>query len=380
MQQRLLDGRPLGILRYKGMNPHTHTHTHRKQSILEAARVALVHSIVPSDRQKNNFDLRVSGQENIPAKKRDKRGVLVVANHGGEQDIASMVEALGREQTYVVLGEVVKKSGLKNRVSAEMVGPIWMDRFKKNSKDRMKKNVVRRLKQGYRVLIYPTASYEITPSNPVSPAKSGFYNFAKETDALILPAATEMDFNRGDVKFGEAITADQLVADYRDKNDYGDDFSVRLSSGMADFEVAEHAIADRIATLRWGIWEDKQTEEGQDGQIWSRRTAKKHYESLMTSKHWTGNPSFNRGDLDKKAVKRNKYKSTDSNGERFAIPDPDEAFGHLQTIPYNEKTAFLFGEDTQTYVPNQYSITNIYEYFAKKVADKRKRERMSKTK
>jgi len=295
--------------------------------------------MLKSERKKKSFDLHISGQENIP----EKGGVLVVADHGGTDSIACMVEALGPKQTYVVLSEDLKKSGLKNRVAAELAGPIWINRFKKKSIARARKKAVRLLKEGYRVLMYPTAAEELAPSTPVAGVKAGFYNWGKEASVPVLPAATEIDDSRGDIRFGKVIDVNQFT----------------------DFQAAEDGLTDTIATLRWALWEELQAEQEQAlGRKLTKEEAWAHYEKLMRSEQYTGFAWFRteyKGDI--AALKKRKDKPLPSkeifpDGGHLGYADADEVFASNRRYPNPDRIW-----DGLSHEPNPYSQTNIYEHF-----------------
>jgi len=295
--------------------------------------------MLKSERKKKSFDLHISGQENIPK----KGGVLVVADHGGTDAIAGMIEALGRKQTYAVLAKEIKSAGLKNRIAAELAGPIWMDRFSKKSVERAKRKAVRLLDKGYRVVMYPTAAEELAPSTPIAGVKAGFYNWGKEAGVPVLPAGTELDINRFDVLFGETIDVTQYT----------------------DFQTAEDGLTDIIATLRWALWEELQAEQEQElGRKITKEEAWAHYEKLMRSEQYVGDKHYHRAcRKDKAALKKRKDKplppkSNFPDGGHLGYPDADEVFASNRRYPNPDRIW-----DGLSHEPNPYSPTNIYEHF-----------------
>jgi len=295
--------------------------------------------MLKSERKKKSFDLHISGQENIP----EKGGVLVVADHGGTDAIAGMVEALGRKQTYVLLSENIKRAVLKDRVAAELVGPIWIDRSSKKSINHAKQKAVHLLKKGHRVVMYPTAAEEFAPSTPIAGVKSGFYNWAKEAGVPVLPAATETDINRFDVRFGALIDVNQF----------------------ADFQAAEDGLTDVIATLRWALWEELQAEQEQKlGRKIAKEEAWAHYEKLMRSEQYVGYKPYRKvARNDKDALKKRKDKPLPPkenfpDGGHLGYADADEVFASNRRCPNLDRIW-----DGLSHEPNPYSQTNIYEHF-----------------
>jgi 1-acyl-sn-glycerol-3-phosphate acyltransferase len=305
----------------------TETLTERVQTrpnwLVDIGRL-VIHPLVifslKQDRKKRGFNLFVSGQHNIP-----KEGNFIAAsNHGGELDIAGILEALKQHKVYVMLGEVVI-SDPKNRLKGRLNGSIELDRFNAVSCKNALDESITRIKNGQSILNFFESSWNIQPSVPVQEVHGGPINMSMKTSRPILPIAAEVNIDRIDIMIEEPIYIEP----------------------DCDYQEAKNALRDQITTMRWELWNKLQEESEQK---WTRESARKYYEQLMRSKHWTGHPSFNKDDKDKAAVKRKRDKIIP--GGKIGYADPDEVVGYF---PVNGA--------------NPYSLPNIYEHFAREDVD-----------
>ena len=103
-----------------------------------------------------------------------------------------------------------------------------------------KEAMIELLNKDKNILVYPEGSWNMTDSNLMHEMKWGIIDIAKNSNALIVPLALDYDFDTRvcKYKFGEAIDVNDLS----------------LKEGI-------DTVRDRMATLRWDLFETKQVVE-----------------------------------------------------------------------------------------------------------------------
>lgn len=110
---------------------------------------------------------------------------------------------------------------------------VYIDRKNKKSKRRGFQKMLRILKNGNNLLIYPEGTWNMTPSKPLLPLNWGVIELAKETGVPIIPMVAEYHPDCCYVKFGEPIYID----------------------GETGKKEGIQQVEDAMATLKWDIWE-----------------------------------------------------------------------------------------------------------------------------
>lgn len=93
--------------------------------------------------------------------------------------------------------------------------------------------MIKILKAGNNLLVYPEGTWNMTPSKPMLPLNWGVIELAKRTGVPIVPLVAEYHPDCCYVKFGEAI---------------------HINKDM-DKKTGIDQLEDVMATLKWDIWE-----------------------------------------------------------------------------------------------------------------------------
>lgn len=163
------------------------------------------------------FRTRVFGTTHVP----QTGPVLLVANHQSNLDPPAISSSYTRRQLWFV----AKEELFRKRFGAWVIGSLNSIPLKLGESDsRAIKEVVRRLRQGEAVLIFPEGSR--TTDGRVHAFKRGILVLVKRARCPVVPVAIEGPFDiwpksgrmrlfsaRIAVRFGEPIEADELMRD-----------------------------------------------------------------------------------------------------------------------------------------------------------------------
>ncbi len=127
---------------------------------------------------KRSFRLEVTGT--IPG----GGPFLYVANHYCIDDIPTVGEVIGRHAYALVSDE---DRGTISGLALDINGVIWINRLNKEARRRAKEELVRHLRLGHSVLMYPEATWNLSPNLPMLPMNYGCITISLETGAPILP-------------------------------------------------------------------------------------------------------------------------------------------------------------------------------------------------
>ena len=194
------------------------------------------------------------------------------------------------------------------RLFLEMIGMLFVDTDNKEDRHISLENMVKLLKQGGNIIIFPEGAWNITENEVVMKLFTGVIEAAVRGNADIVPVAVEKDENnKYYVKVGKNISPDTLSLE--NKREGADD------------------LRDVLATLKWDIWKHIEQEHGLTKRSELPHNASEQFlESIMK-------------DSD------NGYTTDVIDASRFINrkeTSPDDAFAHLQDIKRNENNAFLF--------------------------------------
>lgn len=275
-----------------------------KETIREKV-LKLVHPIIlKALSSRRNFKLIVEGI--IP----EGRQFIFVANHFGIDDIPTAGEIIGRH-TFVLVSD--EDRGTLNGMILNLNGVVWTNRLNKVERKRSKEDLLRHLKIGHSILMYPEATWNLSPNLLMLPMNFGCITLALETSVPIVPIYLFFTDDTCYAKINRPF--------YPDKNKV----------------IAIEKLRDIMATSSWYFMEkfDKEHRANLEKDYWEKKI-KERYDK------------YDRARKDPEGVKA--YESQFI----FRSPDtvsPKEAFEHLkQLIPCREN-AFLFRDIMKDEVP-----------------------------
>lgn len=127
---------------------------------------------------KRNFKLEITGE--IPA----GGPYIFVANHFGIDDIPIAGEVIGRH-TYVLVSDEDK--GTLNGLALSLNGVVWVNRLNKDGRKHSKEQLVRHLKLGHNIMMYPEATWNLSANLLMLPMNFGCITISLETGVPIIP-------------------------------------------------------------------------------------------------------------------------------------------------------------------------------------------------
>lgn len=143
------------------------------------------------------FELDVDGA--IP----DGQQCIFIANHYGFHDAPTAAKIIGRH-LYVLVSDVDRDTlgGFAFRLN----GVVWIHRTDKQDRLRAKNELLAHLFAGHDVLMYPEATWNLTPELPMLPMNWGVVKLSKETGVPICPIYLLFIGNQCHVKIGTLFT------------------------------------------------------------------------------------------------------------------------------------------------------------------------------
>lgn len=176
-----------------------------------------------------------------------KRPIIFVCNHSSSYDAPIALGAI-KKHTFLLVGKQPLEK--VDETFFNLNGTIFVDRKDKEDMAASKEAMIELLNKDKNILVYPEGSWNMTDSNLMHEMKWGIIDIAHHTNALIVPLALDYDFDTKicKYKFGEAIDVKEMS----------------LKEGI-------EVVRDRMATLRWDIFETKQVVERKNISIEAER-------------------------------------------------------------------------------------------------------------
>ncbi|MCM1540213.1 MAG: 1-acyl-sn-glycerol-3-phosphate acyltransferase [Blautia sp.] len=159
-----------------------------------------------------------------------ERNILIAANHSCKHDFPIVSEVIGR-QAYVLVGK--QRLEVIDRLCFFFNGAIYVNRRQKRSKKEAGRKVLKCLKRGRNVCIFPEGTWNLESSRPMLPLYWGIIDLARESGCPILP----------------------IVLEYRGKDCYIKFGQLMYINAEDDKEEKIEELRDVMATLKWEIWE-----------------------------------------------------------------------------------------------------------------------------
>ena len=155
---------------------------------------------------------------------------IYAVNHSNKYDVPVVAEIV-KHHVWILVGK--QRLDLMDRIFFSLNGSVWVDRKNKRDRGNAKEKVRKLLNSENSVVIFPEGTWNLTASKPMLPLYWGIIDIARTTGKPIVPLVLEYKNEAVIAKFGEKF----FVEKDADKS--------REISGLAD----------KMATLKWEIWE-----------------------------------------------------------------------------------------------------------------------------
>lgn len=156
--------------------------------------------------------------------------VIYAVNHSNKHDVPVVAEII-KHHVWILVGK--QRLDLMDRIFFSLNGSVWVDRKNKRDRGTAKEKVQQLLNSENSVVIFPEGTWNLTASKPMLPLYWGIIDIARITGKPIVP----------------------LVLEYKDETviaEFGEKFFVEKD---ADKSIEINRLADKMATLKWEIWE-----------------------------------------------------------------------------------------------------------------------------
>ena len=124
-----------------------------------------------------------------------KKPVIFAATHGFREDVEHTVVMAAR-QAYVLNGVPSQVLHSFDGITSWLAGMVMIDRTDKKSRSSAIDKLVRVLKLGSSVIMYPEGTWNKSPNELVSGLFPGIYEVARLSGAMVAPIATYRNGNK----------------------------------------------------------------------------------------------------------------------------------------------------------------------------------------
>lgn len=245
---------------------------------------------------------KMANMEIIPYKTEpipNDKPLIFVANHSNVHDVPVMLSII-KKHVYVLAGDEVKDD--INGLAFKFNGVVWVHRGNKISTKIAKEKVLDLLHRKKSMLIFPEATWNLTPNLLMLPLHWGAIKFAQETNTPIVPITLE------------------YTKDDKCYYSIGKMISVSKIDNIAE---KTNTLRDTLATMRWNFWE---------------KYSKKSYDDIAEEDY-----------LEYTKYRLYEYPKLDVEFERTTILKRynswEEVFEHLNSLTPTIKNAFLFDKN-----------------------------------
>lgn len=272
-----------------------------KESLGEILRSFIHPLVIKALSLRRNFKLEVIGE--IPKKQQ----FIFIANHYCIDDIPTVGEVIG-SHVYALVSD--EDRGTLNGLALDLNGVVWTNRLDKAERKRSKDALVRHLKLGHSILMYPEATWNLSPNLPMLPMNYGCISISLETGVPILPIFLQFNDDVCRVEISKPFypSEDKIVS------------------------IGE--LRDIMATSAWKFWEKDAclARTGLDMNLWEDNIAKRYAKYDRARKDPAGVRKF-----EAQFIYRSKGQAS-----------YEEAFSHLGDLVPCRENAFLFRNADRT--------------------------------
>lgn len=156
--------------------------------------------------------------------------VIYAVNHSNKYDVPVVAEIV-KYHVWILVGK--QRLDLMDRIFFSLNGSVWVDRKNKHDRGIAKEKVQQLLNSENSVVIFPEGTWNLTSSKPMLPLYWGIIDIARTTGKPIVPLVLEYKNETVIAKFGEKFFVEK----------------------DADKSREISRLADKMATLKWEIWE-----------------------------------------------------------------------------------------------------------------------------
>lgn len=228
---------------------------------------------------------------------------IFVANHWCIDDIPTAGEVIG-SHFYVLVSNEDRYTF--DGLALELNGVVWTNRMDKSERGRAKNDLLRHLKLGHNILMYPEGTWNLSPNLPMLTMNYGCISMSLETGVPILPIYLHFKDDVCKVEINEPFYATE------------------------DKVYSISRLRDIMATSAWNFYEQEDviTRNELNTNYWEENIAKRYAKYSRARKDPVGVRQF-----ESHCIYRPKGQVT-----------YEEAFSHLNTIIPTEQNLFLFNK------------------------------------
>lgn len=182
--------------------------------------------------------------------------IVFAVTHIGKYDFEIVNEAI-KNHFHIIASDFMNMYGNINGLFMEANGVIFMDIDSKEDRENSRKMMLKVLEQGDNMMIFPEGTWNLSENAIVKDLHLGAVDIALERSAIIVPIAVEQYGRRFVVNIGKAFDPEMVKAEftkiaYKDLNE--NDNPEHLLKKQIKL-AANQELRDRLATLKWKIWE-----------------------------------------------------------------------------------------------------------------------------
>ena len=124
----------------------------------------------------------------------------ILANHYGYHDAPTAAKIIGKH-IYVLVSDIDRHT--LGGVAFNLNGVVWINRRDKVDRQRAKGEMLAHLQAGHDVLMYPEATWNLTPELPMLPMNWGVVKLSRESGVPICPIYVFFSGKKCHAKIGE---------------------------------------------------------------------------------------------------------------------------------------------------------------------------------
>ena len=121
--------------------------------------------------------------------------VIFIASHGFKDDAINTILTT-KANAYIIAGNIDLFFNTMDGLGLWIYGTQLVDRYDKQSKHAMKDKMNKIIEMGDDIIIYPEATWNLSPNKPMENLHAGFYDVALKNDALVVPVLTHKVGNK----------------------------------------------------------------------------------------------------------------------------------------------------------------------------------------
>ncbi len=156
--------------------------------------------------------------------------VIYACNHTNSHDMPFVIE-VARNQYYVYAGNEIEND--INGMLFKLNGVVFVDRTSKEDRKTSFEKFVKLCCQNKDTLIFPEATWNVTPNKPMNNIYSGVIEAAIISGNPIIPLVTEYTDSKWYMYIGKPIFITYAI----------------------DIDQAREYLRDTMASMKWSIWE-----------------------------------------------------------------------------------------------------------------------------